>query len=284
MKPVAFAYEAPETIDEALALLAEHGDEATVMAGGQSLVPMLNLRLVRPRLIVDVNGLPGLGGLSVDDGDLRLGALARAAAVERDAAVAAGWPGLREALQYSGHPQIRNRGTVGGNVAHADPASELPAVLLALDGVVTLRSREGERDVSARDFVLGPYTTARRRDELLTEIRLGPAPRLSAFREVARRHGDFALVGVFAGVDTNDGVVAEARISLCGASPAPVRAVEAERALVGRPLDAAAIANAAEAAAAAVEPWDDLNGPAEYRRDLAFTLTRRTLAELARAA
>jgi carbon-monoxide dehydrogenase medium subunit len=285
MKPVPFAYEAPETIDEALALLAEHGDDGTVLAGGQSLVPMLNLRLVRPRVLVDVNRLPGLDGvIAQPDGGLRLGALARAAAVERDPAVAAGWPGLREGLRYSGHPQIRNRGTIGGNVAHADPASELPAVLVALDGVITLRSREGARDVAAADFFLGPYTTARRPGELLTEIRLAPSPHVSAFREFARREGDFALVGIFAGVDTEDGRVTSARIALCGASPAPVRAAEAEQALVGRQLGKAVIAEAAEAAAAAVEPWDDLNGPAEYRRDLTRTLARRTLSSLAQLA
>lgn len=284
MKPVPFAYEAPETIDEALALLAEHGEDATVLAGGQSLVPMLNLRLVRPTVVVDVNRLPGLDGIVLDGGGLRLGALARTAAVELDPTVSSWCPALHEALEHSGHPQIRNRGTVGGNVAHADPASELPAVLIALDGVVTLRSAAGTRELAAPDFLAGPYTTARRSDELVTEIRLAAPPRVSTFAEIARRDGDFALVGVFAAVDTDDGRVSSARIALCGASPAAVRALEAEQALTGRALDEPAIGDAAAAAAAAVEPWDDLNGPAEYRRHLARTLTARALTALALAA
>jgi carbon-monoxide dehydrogenase medium subunit len=243
---------------------------------------MLNFRLVRPTLVVDVNRVAGLEALeAAADGSLRLGALVRAAKAERSPDVAARWPGLRQALEHSGHPQIRNRGTVGGNVAHADPASELPAVLVALDGAVTLRSPAGEREVPASEFVVGPYTTARRSDELLTELRLGPEPARSTFREVSRRHGDFAVVGIFAGVDVEGDTVGRARIALCGASPTPVRAVEAERALEGRSLDAAATGDAAEAAAAACDPWDDLNGPAEYRRDLARTLVRRALASLA---
>ncbi|HKP17003.1 MAG TPA: xanthine dehydrogenase family protein subunit M [Gaiellaceae bacterium] len=281
MKPVAFAYRAPETLEETLALLEQHGDEATVLAGGQSLVPLLNLRIARPRVVVDVNRVAGLGGFEAGGGALRLGALVRTAAVERDPGVAAGWPGLREAIRHSGHPQIRNRSTVGGSVAHADPASELPAVLVALEATVTLRSTAGARELAAADFFVGPFTTARRPDELVTEVRVGARPGASAFREVARRHGDFALVGVYAGVDLDDGSVGAARIALCGASPVPLRAVDAEHALAGRPLDERAIDDAAEAAAAAVDPWDDLNGPAEYRRDLARVLTRRTLSALA---
>jgi carbon-monoxide dehydrogenase medium subunit len=281
LKPIAFDYEAPETVDEALALLAEHGDEATVLAGGQSLVPMLNFRLVRPRLVVDLNRVSALDDLAPeDDGALRLGALVRTAALEAHAGTAA-WSGLRKALEHSGHPQIRNRGTVGGNVAHADPASELTAVLVALDGVVTLRSVAAERAVPAEQFLLGPYSTARRADELVTSIRLGPPPERSTFSELARRHGDFALVGVYAGVDVAEGIVAGACLALCGASPSPVRAREAERVLEGRRLESGVIAEAADAAAAACDPWDDLNGPAEYRRDVARTLVRRVLASLA---
>lgn len=284
MKPVAFAYEAPETIDEALTLLAEHAEDATVLAGGQSLVPMLNFRLVRPQVIIDINRLPGLDGLQVDaDGGLSLGALVRTAVVERDPAVISRWAGLRQALERAGHPQIRNRSTVGGSVAHADPASELPAALVALDGVVTLRSREGEREVPASTFFLGPYTTACRLDELVTKVRMAPPPRVSTFREVSRRHGDFALVGVFAGLDIAEGRVVRACISLCGASPVPVRASETEQSLIGSELNDQVIAEAAATAADRTEPWDDLNGPAEYRRELARTLVRRALSTLVEA-
>ena len=281
MKPAPFAYEAPATIEEALALLVEHGDEAAVLAGGQSLVPMLNFRLARPRVLVDVNGLSGLDGVSAEDGVLRLGALTRTAAVERHPDVAARWPGVRQALEQVGHPQIRNRGTVGGSVAHADPAAELPAVLVALDGEVVLRSLDGSRVVPAGDFFLGPFTTVRRSNELVTEVRLKTPPRKSTFLEFARRHGDFALVGAFVAVDVEAGRVERARIGLCGASPAPVRARRAEGALGGRALDGEAIADAAQAASEEVDPWDDLHGPAEYRRHLAAVAVRRALTALA---
>jgi carbon-monoxide dehydrogenase medium subunit len=265
LKPAPFSYEAPSTLEEALALLAERGDEATVLAGGQSLVPMLNFRLVRPAVVVDVNRLPGLDAVE----PLRLGALARTATVERSPAT---HPGLREALEFSGHPQIRNRSTVGGSLAHADPASELPAVVVALDGEVVLRSRAGERIVAASDFFLGPYTTARTREELVTEVRLAAAPARSAFREVARRHGDFALVGAYAAL-----VDGRARVALCGASPAPVRAGRVEQALA----QGASVADAARLAAEEVEPWDDVHGTADYRRALATVVVRRALEAVA---
>lgn len=276
MKPVAFSYAAPRALDETLALLAEHGDDAKVLAGGQSLVPMLNFRLVRPVALIDVNRVAGLGELRVSDTMLHVGALARTSALERSAAVAERWPLLREAAGLVGHPAIRNRGTVGGSSAHADPQAELPAALLALDATFHLRSVRGTRTVAAAGFFQDFYTTVLAADELLVSIEIPvPPPHTgAAFVEHVRTHGDFALAGVAASVTCGpDGRCMTAAIAVLGGGATPLRAHDAERALAGAMIDDAAARAAGASAAAACDPPD----PADYRRALVAELTRRAL-------
>jgi CO/xanthine dehydrogenase FAD-binding subunit len=262
VKPPRFEYAAPGSVDEALALL---GEDATVLAGGQSLVPMLNLRLAQPELVVDVNGLEELDYVRAEDGALRIGALTRQVTLERSEPAAVGWPLLRKAVRLVGHPQIRTRGTVGGSVAHADPAAELPAALIALRARVHLRSAAGARAVDASEFFLGPLYTAREPDELLVEIEVPEQPEGAGagFAEQARTHGDFATAGAAAVVAPGG----YAGIALFGAGPAPARAEAAERALA----DGAA---PPEAAALAAEGIED-----EHRRALCTELARRAIEE-----
>jgi CO/xanthine dehydrogenase FAD-binding subunit len=260
MKPAPFAYAVPASLDDALELVRD--EETRALAGGQSLVPMLNFRLARPERLVDLNPLAELAGVHCVDGALRIGAMTRQAALERSRD-ARRWPLLAQAEAHVGHAAIRNRGTVGGSVAHADPAAELPVALLALDARFSLRRAGGERTVQAADMFRGAMTTAIADDELLVEIEVPPIPAgaRTAFVEHARTHGDFALAGV--GVVFAPG--AHAAIALLGAGPVPVRAAAAEAALL-------AGADAAHAAAlAAVDVADD------YRRALLTTLTRRAL-------
>jgi aerobic carbon-monoxide dehydrogenase medium subunit len=281
VKPPPFEYRAPATLEEALELLARYGDEAKVLAGGQSLVPVLNFRLARPAVLIDLNGIAGLAGIRNGDGALRLGAMTRQRAAERSAEVAAAAPLVRDALGFVAHPQIRNRGTVGGSVAHADPAAELPAVMLALDARLGLRRGGAERWLTAGEFFTGLFSTALQPDELLVEIEVPrPPPGAGwAFDEVARRHGDYALLGV-GGVVALDGagVCRHARLAYVNGGPGPVRAATAERLLEGERPSAALIAAAAEAAAEELRPGNDVHASAEYRRQLARVLTRRVLA------
>jgi carbon-monoxide dehydrogenase medium subunit len=281
VKPAPFEYFDPRTVDEAVALLETHGDDAKVLAGGQSLVPMLALRLARPAAVIDVNRVAGLDGLRQNGTTLSVGALVRQRALERWAAERA--PLLATALRHVGHAPIRTRGTVAGSIAHADPASELPALLLCLDGGVVARSRRGTRTIPAADFFQGPLATALAADELVTETRwtLSPAHAGWGFREMARRQGDFALVGVAAVLTLARGVVADARIALFGAAATPVRAREAERALAGHAATEAAMAEAARLAAAGLEAVSDIHAPAAYRVSVARTLTARALTDAA---
>jgi aerobic carbon-monoxide dehydrogenase medium subunit len=281
VKPVRFAYADPRSVDEALALLAEHGDEARLLAGGQSLVPLLNLRLVRPGVIIDLNRVAGLDGIALDGDLLRVGAMTRQRRVEKDAGVRARLPLLVEALGFVGHPPIRNRGTIGGSLAHADPAAELPALLVGLGGEVVARDRGGERVIDGAAFFRDLMTTALRPGEILTEVRLRlPSPAAGwAFLEVARRHGDFALAGVAVVVEPGpDRTVREARISLFGVGPTPVRASAAERELAGREPTAERLQRAAEVVSETLRPDADLHASAEYRRQVGGVLTRRALA------
>lgn len=282
MKPPAFSYRDPDTLDEAVELVAELGDEATLLAGGQSLVPLLNLRLARPAVLIDINRIAGLDGIEIGVDRLRVGALARAAALERHPGVATELPVIREALRYVGHPQIRNRTTIGGNLAHADPASELPAVVAAVDGVLTLVSRDAEREVGWREFFQGPLTTARRPDEIVTRVDLPrPAGMRMTFVEVARRHGDFALAGACVGVRMQDGSVADARIALTGVAGTPVRVRPAEEALIGAPVDAERLAEVERLVREAIDPHDDVHASADYRRAVAAVLVRRAVRTMA---
>ena len=279
MKAAPFDYTAPATVDEAVGALAAADGEAKVLAGGQSLVPMLALRLARPTMLVDINRLPGLDGIREASGTLEIGALVRQRALERWAAGRI--PLFAEVLRYVAHPPIRNRGTVVGNIVHADPASELPALLLALEGVVVARGPRGERTIPADRLYLAPLTTVLGADELATAVRFR-LPRSGSgwgFAEVSRRHGDFALVGAVAIVARGaDGAVASARLAFFGAGGTPARGVAAEQALQGRAPTPALIAEAARAAAAALSPDGDIHATAAYRRRVAASLAERTLA------
>ncbi len=284
MKPAPFDYVAPASLDEAVSALASGHGDAKVLAGGQSLIPMLALRLARPATLVDINRLPGLDGLREASGMLEIGALVRQRALERWAASRS--PLFAEVLRHVAHPPIRNRGTIVGNVVHADPASELPALLLCLEGVVVARGPRGERMIPADRFYRAPLTTALGADELATAVRftLPPAGAGWGFAEVSRRHGDFALVGAVAVLTgAGDGTVARARVAFFGAGGTPLRGLAAERVLEGRAPSPALLAEAARAAAAALSPDGDIHATAEYRRRVAATLAERTLtAALAR--
>lgn len=281
MKPPPFEYVAAGSLEEALSALAEYGDEAKLLAGGQSLVPLLAFRLARPSVLVDLNGIAGLDGVEFSGDTLLLGSMARQRAIE-------GLPGLRErcpmiveAVELIGHVAIRNRGTVGGSLAHADPAAEWPALALVLEAQLELAGPRGPRTVSAADFFVSYFTTALEADEVLTGIRL-PVPNGrtgSAFLELSRRHGDFALAGVAALVTLGeDDTAADVRLGLIGVGSAPVRAETAEAALRGRVPDAEALAEASSAVAGEIEPTGDIHASEEYRRHLAVVLTHRALA------
>src|ERR1700733_5042736 len=240
MKPAPFRYVAARSVEQALALKAEHGDEARFLAGGQSLVPTMNFRLTQPAMLIDINPLTALAGLKNGAGDhVRIGALTRYRTLERDSTVADRLPLIAEALPHIAHPQIRNRGTIGGNLAHADPASELPAIVVALAGQLRARSTRNDRWIAAADFFAGALTTTLAADEMLVEVKLPVAkPRSGAcFMEVARRRGDFALIGVACIVRIDDdGRCAEAQIALCNAGNKPILAEGAGLSLVGRTL------------------------------------------------
>jgi len=287
MKPPRFDYLAPASLDEALAILGRHGEQAKVLAGGQSLVPLLNFRLVRPAYLIDLNEIAGLDGIRVEDGRLTLGAMTRQRAVETSALVRERCPLLAEAMPQVGHVQIRNRGTVGGSLAHADPAGELPAVVAALEGKLVLRSARRERVLTPEQFFVAYLTTAAEPVELLVEVRLPPMPPRtgSAFLEVSRRHGDFALVGVATTVTVDAGGVCTAcALALTGVGPTPVVAREAARALVGVKPTPAALDDVGRRVSGAVRPDSDLHASAEYRTHLAGVLTRRALARAAERA
>ncbi|MBW3571668.1 MAG: xanthine dehydrogenase family protein subunit M [Gemmatimonadetes bacterium] len=281
MKPAPFEYHRPDSVDEALALLAEHGYDAKLLAGGQSLVPAMNFRLAAPAVLIDLNRIPGLDGIAEADGGVRIGAMTRQRAAERSATVASRVPLLAETLPYVAHAQIRNRGTIGGSIAHADPAAELPAVMLALDARFHLRGPGGTRVVSAGDFFTGLFGTALEAEEMLVEVEVAPAaPRTGwAFDEVSRRHGDFALAGIAATVQVDDeGRCTGARIALLSVGDGPVLATQAAAALVGQaPTDAAVRAAAEAAAQRDVDPPGDIHASPAYRRQLVDVLVRRVL-------
>ena len=269
MKPPRFEYLAPQTQDEALAVLAREGDRAKVLAGGQSLIPLLNFRLAQPDVLVDINRLTNLAYVREWDGGIAIGALTRQAAVERSDTVRSRFPIIAEACHLIGHLPIRHRGTIGGNLAHADPASELPALLLALEAELTLASQRGERTLPADQFFTGPLTTALQPGELLTEVRArGLPPRTGgAFVEIARRYGDYALAGAAALVTLNEaGRCERVRLALCGVGPTPLRPRAAEQALIGELPTGAPLDEAAERAAAATDPPSDVHASAAFRR------------------
>jgi CO/xanthine dehydrogenase FAD-binding subunit len=277
VKPAPFAYEEPRSVEEALGLLARYGDDAKVLAGGQSLIPLLNFRLARPERLVDVNRIDELSYIRRQGGALHIGAVNRMATLEHSPLVAARWPLLAESARLVGHPQIRSRGTVGGSVAHADPAAELPAALTALGAGFHARSRRGSRTLAAEELFVTHLTTALEPDELLIGITVPPLPPRAgtAIVEHARVHGDFALGGAAVLVSlAEDGACARASIVLLAAAPRPLRAVAAEEALAGAGLVDEGLAEAADLAARELE----LSGPHKaHRRALAAELTRRAL-------
>lgn len=282
MKPPRFAYHDPTTIEEVLELLHLHGDEAKLLAGGQSLIPVLNMRLTSPKVLIDLGRIPSLAFIRAEADHLAIGAMTRHAAVERSALVAQRQPLLAEAIHQVGHQQIRNRGTIGGSLAHADPAAELPALLLALDGSLLLQGRQGARELPAAAFFQGLFTTATQPGELLTEVRIPMLPARTgwAFVELARRHGDFAIAGVACTLTLgSDGRIAQARLALTGVGEGPVRATPGEAVLLGETPTAALFAAAAAAVAESLAPESDIHATAEYRRHLAGHLTERALGQ-----
>ena len=279
MKPPVFEYTAVRSIDEAVAELRQHGDAGKLLAGGQSLLPILNMRLAAPERLIDLNRVAELAYARVRDGGLAVGAMTRQRTVERSALTAQHVPLLADALPWVGHFQIRNRGTVGGSLSHADPAAELPAVALCLDARLTARGPAGERTIAAADFFLTQLTTALAPTELLTEVWFPAAPRDSgaAWIELARRHGDYALVGVGAVVTLLGDRIREARLALTGVGDRPVRAPEAEARLAGESLTPGVLAEAAEALRRTIDPGTDIHATAAYRRHVAGVLAGRAI-------
>ena len=281
MKPAPFAYLAPRSIDEALAQLAEHGTEARPLAGGQSLVRLMNTRLATPSVIIDLNRIPQQNHIDGDEDDVRIGALARQRDVELSPAVRTRIPLFAEAGAQVAHASVRQRGTVVGSIAFADPAAELPTALLALDGQVVARRTGGERVIAAEDFFTGPFRTGLAPDELAIELRIPATPvgrTGSAFVEMSRRHGELPICGVGSVLKLDEaGTVAAVRIALCGVGPHPLRARSAEAALTGTRPSTEALAEAAALAAQGTDPVGDCHGSASFRRHLAQVLTRRCL-------
>lgn len=284
MKPRAFEYAAPRSLDEVTALLTEHEDlEPRVIAGGQSLVPLMNFRLAQPGYLVDLQHVEGLSDIRFDGDTLCLGAMVRQSAAEDSADVARTAPLLAEALRCVAHRPIRNSGTIGGSVAHADPSAELPAVVVAADAELTLVGPTGVRRVPGAEFFVGPFETALQPGEVLSEVRFAPWPGAHAFVEFARTHGSFAIAGVACLLDVDDGGrVRRAGIALSGVGPTPVRATATEQALVGTVPDDRSIRSAVEATVAVLSPAGDVHGSTETRIDIARACLRRGI-ELALA-
>jgi carbon-monoxide dehydrogenase medium subunit len=272
-------YEAPNAVSEAVELLAEHLDQASVLAGGQSLIPLLALRLARPAVLIDINGIDELSGVRAADGWVAIGAMTREYVAEESETVADTVPLLAAALPLIGHEAIRSRGTIGGSLAHADPAAELPAVARALDAEFVVCGQSGERVVPAAEWFEGYLTTSRRPDELLVEVRFPTAGRGTgiSFLEVARRHGDFAIVGLAASLTLSEGAISDARLAFAGISDVPVRAVHAEDLLVGETPSTELFAEAARRATDDIDPPADLHGSSDYRKKVAAALVRRGL-------
>ncbi len=279
MKPVSFEYHSPTSVDEATSLLSRHAGDASALAGGQSLIPLLNMRMARPGVVVDLRRVPGLDYVERRNGHLAVGAMTRQRTVHESAEARACSPLLIEALGHVGHVPIRSRGTVGGSIAHADPAAELPAVLTALGGSVQCRGPSGERVIDADDLFEGFLTTSLEPGEIITEVRfpvLGEGSG-SSFQEVARRHGDFALAGVGLAVTLRDGRCSAAHIALTGVGLTPVKPREVEAALVGTDLADEVIERAARDVGASLRPSSDLHADADFRVHLATVLTERAL-------
>jgi aerobic carbon-monoxide dehydrogenase medium subunit len=281
MKASAFAYARAASVSDALDLLAAHGDKAKVLSGGQSLMPAMNLRLISPELVVDIGGIPELSGIAVDGGVMRIGALTRHAELARAPEIARHAPLLADAIAHVAHPAIRNRGTIGGSLAHGDPASELPACMLALNAIIVVRGRSGERRVPAAKFFTGIYETALSPDELLVAVEL-PLPRRNAahfFQEFARRHGDYAIAGLAAQAIVDGNVLSDLRLAFFAVGNRPHLANAAAK-LTWTAVTPAALADASNALGRELDPHDDQQATASMRRHLAKVLLRRCISSL----
>ena len=281
MKPAPFDYIAPTTIEDACAVLSEAGGGATVLAGGQTLMPLLNLRMSQPFILLDINKIEALKGVSRVDGATRIGPVTRQCDGLTNTDIARDLPVLVESLSHVGHHQTRNRGTIGGSIALGEPAAEMPATAVALGAVIEARSARGTRRIPAREFYLGPYMNVLEPDELVTAIDYPDWPKghITLFREVAQRPGDFALVGMVGALALDGGKVARAGIAWFGMGPTPIAAVQAEQALLGQSIDGIDPQEIAELAVADTAPFDDHHASAEYRRTVGRRIFARTLGE-----
>ncbi|MGB3488742.1 MAG: xanthine dehydrogenase family protein subunit M [Xanthobacteraceae bacterium] len=281
MKPPPFDYFAADCIEAAIQALADAGGDGKIIAGGQSLMPMLNFRLLRPSILIDINRIPDLAYVRDDGDEIRIGPLTRHRVLETSDLIAKQFPVLHEAMGYVAHLAIRNRGTIGGSLSHADPAAELPMMSLLLDARLEVQSNAGRRTIEARDFFLGALTTALEDGDMLVEVRL---PKLQegtgwAFEEVARRSGDFALASVAVITGSDGDRVSDIRIGMMGVGETPMRATEAENILIGQRYSEAVVAAAVDAIRAAVEPNTDLHASADYRRHLVGILAQQALGK-----
>jgi CO/xanthine dehydrogenase FAD-binding subunit len=280
MKPAPFTYIAATSLEHALSLKAEHGDDAKFLAGGQSLIPTMNFRLAQPAILIDINGIEDLAGIRPSGGTTRVGALTRYRALERDETFTQIFPLVGEALPHIAHPQIRNRGTLGGNLSHADPASELPAIALALRARFRVQGVKHERWIDAAEFFVGALTTDLQPHEMLVEVELpSPKPRTGAcFMEIARRRGDFAIVGVATMITLGQGnKCTDVRLAFCGVGETPIDASSAADGLIGQTLGEEAIRDVAASVQKMIEPGGNVHATADYQRHIAGVLTERAL-------
>ena len=283
MKPAPFAYVRAQTLDQVFDLLEQHGDDARILAGGQSLMATLNMRLSAPEVLIDINHIDVLSGIEVSDGKVRIGALARHNEVAASPVIAEHAPLIAKAIPHIAHQAIRNRGTFGGSIAFADPAAELPAVSRAIGADFVLQSRTGTRTVAANDYFLGMFETARDPEEILiaAEVPVIPATEKTAFTELTRRHGDYAIIGLGAQGGADGGTFSNMRLAFFGAGDRPILAQAANAVLEGKAYSDATVTAAQEALEADLDPMADLNGPPEMKMHLARVITARVLAELA---
>lgn len=282
MKPCAFEYLSPKSVEEAINLLDRYGDDAKIIAGGQSLVPMMNFRLARPEILIDINGIKELEYIKTEGDELVIGALTRERDIEQSSVVVEKWPILSKAISFIGHSTIRNRGTIGGSLVHADPSAEIPTTLCALNGNVKIVGPSGEKILQPEEFFLTYLTTSLEPSDLLAEVRIPALPQKTgwSFMELSRRSGDFAIVavGILLFTETS-GVCSEVRISMGGVAPTPVRAEEAEALLAGQKITEKLIAEAAQQAAEETDTEPDYHASAEYRMDMARVFVKRGLQE-----
>lgn len=286
MIPGAFDYLAPQSVEEVVALLAEHGGDAKILAGGQSLIPAMRFRLAAPTLLIDINKLPDLEGVREENGHLVIGAMTRETALEEMATLARAYPLLADAARVIADPLVRNRATVGGNIAHADPANDHPAVLLAYGAQIAARGARGTRIIAIDDFFIGMFETSLQPDELLTAIRIPrpPANAGGAYLKIERKVGDYAVSAVAVQLTMSGATCTAARIALTNVNPIPMRALNAERIVIGQTLTEDVLEAAGRAAAAECDPSADLRGTVEYKRDLTRVLTKRALRKAAERA